>query len=108
MKTFLAEKNVPGMTKEEIVNFLEKGTMILHLGTLDSTTGDPMIHPVWYYFAHDRFFFFTDKDASKLRNVKRESAVYFTIDIGRQNMYQESNQSSRFSATQEQANLQTS
>src|SRR5207244_8348295 len=81
MKTFLAEKNVPGMTKEEIVNFLEKGTMILHLGTLDSTTGDPMIHPVWYYFAHDRFFFFTDKDASKLRNVKRESAVYFTIDI---------------------------
>jgi len=41
-----------------------------------------MIHPVWYYFAHDRFFFFTDKDASKLRNVKRESAVYFTIDIG--------------------------
>ena len=40
-----------------------------------------MIHPVWYYFAHDRFFFFTDKDASKLRNVKRESAVYFTIDI---------------------------
>ena len=82
MKTFLAEKNVPGMTKEEIVNFLEKGRMILRLGTLDSTTGDPMIHPVWYYFAHDRFFFFTDKDASKLRNVKRESAVYFTIDIG--------------------------
>ena len=81
MKIFLAEKNVPGMTKEEIVNFLEKGTMILHLGTLDSTTGDPMIHPVWYYFAHDRFFFFTDKDVSKLRNVKRESAVYFTIDI---------------------------
>src|SRR5438093_4585490 len=26
-------------------------------------------------------FLFTDKDASKLRNVKRESAVYFTIDI---------------------------
>ena len=81
MKIFLAEKNVPGMTKEEIVNFLEKGRMILRLGTLDLTTGGPVIHPVWYYFAHDRFFFFTDKDASKLRNVKRESAVYFTIDI---------------------------
>jgi len=81
MKIFLAEKNVPGMTREEIVNFLEKGRMILRLGTLDSTTGGPVIHPVWYYFANDRFFFFTDKDASKLRNVKRESAVYFTIDI---------------------------
>lgn len=81
MKIFLAEGNVPGMTKEEIVNFLEKGRMILRVGTLDSTTGGPMIHPVWYYFAHDRFFFFTEKDASKLRNVKRESAVYFTIDI---------------------------
>ena len=81
MKIFLAEKNVPGMTIEEIVNFLEKRRMILRLGTLDSTTGGPMIHPVWYYFAHDRFFFFTDKDANKLRNVKRESTVYFTIDI---------------------------
>ena len=81
MKIFLAEKNVPGMTKEEIVNFLEKKRMILRLGTLDSTTGGPMIHPVWYYFSHDRFFFFTDKDANKLRNVKGESGVYFTIDI---------------------------
>ena len=81
MKIFLAQKTVPGMTKEETVNCLGKGRMILRLGTLDSTTGGPMIHPVWYYFANDRFFFFTEKDASKLRNVKRESAVYFTIDI---------------------------
>ena len=58
MKIFLAENNIPGMTKEEIVNFLEKGRMILRLGTLDSTTGGPMIHHVWYYFAHDRFSFY--------------------------------------------------
>ncbi|TMI06029.1 LLM class flavin-dependent oxidoreductase [Candidatus Bathyarchaeota archaeon] len=63
------------------IDQLSNGRMILRLGTLDSTTGGPMIHPVWYYFAYDRFFFFTDEDASKLRNVKRESAVYFTIDI---------------------------
>lgn len=81
MKIFLAEKNVPGMAKEEIVNFLERGRMILRLGTLDSTTGGPMIHPVWYYFEHDRLFLFTDKDSNKLRNVKKQNAVYFTIDI---------------------------
>src|SRR5438105_14279856 len=57
------------------IDQLSNGRMILRLGTLDSTTGGPMIHPVWYYFAHDRFFFFTDEDASKLRNVKSESAV---------------------------------
>ena len=37
MKIFLAEKNVPGMTREEIVNFLENRRMILRLGTLDPT-----------------------------------------------------------------------
>ena len=46
------------MTKEETVNCLGKGRMILRLGTLDSTTGGPMIHPVWYYFAYDRFCLF--------------------------------------------------
>src|SRR5436309_14135855 len=87
MKIFLAETNVPGMTREEIVNFLEKGRMILRLGTLDSTTGGAVIHPVWYYFAYDRFFFFTDKDASKRRNVNSESAVYLTIDVDSRQYY---------------------
>src|SRR5215831_12497222 len=79
LKIMLAERGVPGMTKQEIDKFLGSGRMILRLGTVD-VDGGPAIHPVWYYYNSDKIYLFTGKNARKLENIRKNSRVYFTID----------------------------
>lgn len=79
LKIIHAEKNVPGMTKEEIDKFLSTGRKILRFGTVD-VDGGPAIHPVWYYYNNDKVYLFTGKNARKLQNVKKSAQVYFSID----------------------------
>src|SRR5215467_2419093 len=78
VKIRLAEPGVVGMTKPEIDSFLGNGKMILRLGTVD-TSGDAVIHPVWYLYENDRIYIFTGKNR-KLDNITRRGRVYFSVD----------------------------
>src|SRR5215467_14440114 len=78
VKIRLAEPGVTGMTKPEIDSFLGSGRMILRLGTVDSS-GDAVIHPVWYLYEDDRIYLFTAKNR-KFENITRRGRVYFSID----------------------------
>ena len=69
----------PGMDWSEIKAFLGSSKTPLRLGTTNSK-GEPNIHPVWYDYANNKLYFMSYKDAVKVRNLKRNKTVYFSVD----------------------------
>ena len=79
MKIVKAMPQAPGMSQTEVEEFLSKQKIPMRLATSDSN-GDPQIHPVWYHFANDRLYLMSDKNVRKIRNIKKNSTVYFSVD----------------------------
>ncbi len=71
--------NAPGMDQSEIDTFLASSKIPLRLGTTKSK-GEPNIHPVWYHYANNRLYLMSYNDAVKVRNLKRNKTVYFSVD----------------------------
>ena len=71
--------NAPGMNLSEIDAFLASSKTPLRLGTTNSK-GEPNIHPVWYHYATNKLYFMSYKDAVKVRNLKHNKTVYFSVD----------------------------
>jgi nitroimidazol reductase NimA-like FMN-containing flavoprotein (pyridoxamine 5'-phosphate oxidase superfamily) len=71
--------NAPGMSQAEIDTFLASSKIPLRLGTTNSK-GEPNIHPVWYHYVTDKVYFMSYKDAVKVRNLKQNKTVYFSVD----------------------------
>jgi nitroimidazol reductase NimA-like FMN-containing flavoprotein (pyridoxamine 5'-phosphate oxidase superfamily) len=69
----------PGMDQSEIDAFLARSKTPLRLGTTNSK-GEPNIHPVWYYYATNKLYVMSYKDAVKVRNLKHNKTVYFSVD----------------------------
>jgi len=69
----------PGMDRSEIDAFLAGSKTPLRLGTTNSK-GEPNIHPVWYHYVTNKLYFMSYKDAVKVRNLKHNKTVYFSID----------------------------
>jgi nitroimidazol reductase NimA-like FMN-containing flavoprotein (pyridoxamine 5'-phosphate oxidase superfamily) len=71
--------NAPGMNQTEIDTFLVSSKTPLRLGTTN-LKGEPNIHPVWYDYVTDKLYFMSYKDALKVRNLKHNKTVYFSVD----------------------------
>jgi nitroimidazol reductase NimA-like FMN-containing flavoprotein (pyridoxamine 5'-phosphate oxidase superfamily) len=71
--------NAPGMDQPEIDAFLASSKTPLRLGTTNSK-GEPNIHPVWYQYVINKLYFMSYKDAVKVRNLKHNKTVYFSVD----------------------------
>ena len=69
----------PGMDKHEIDTFLAGSKTPLRLATTNSK-GEPNIHPVWYHYSNDKIYLMSTKDTQKVRNVRENKIVYFSID----------------------------
>jgi pyridoxamine 5'-phosphate oxidase-like protein len=69
----------PGMDRSEIDAFLAESKTPLRLGTTNSK-GEPNIHPVWYDFVNNKLYFMSYKEAVKVRNLKQNKTVYFSVD----------------------------
>jgi general stress protein 26 len=69
------------LSEQETVDFLTKGKLIIHLGTLDEK-GHPNVHPTWYYYdtGNDRIYVETSKRAKKTYNLRNNENIYFCID----------------------------
>ncbi len=69
------------MTEAEAKEFLTESRSVIKLGTIDDS-GDPNIHPVWYYFEPkgQRLYAFVAKNSKKARNIKRRRRIYFDVD----------------------------
>jgi nitroimidazol reductase NimA-like FMN-containing flavoprotein (pyridoxamine 5'-phosphate oxidase superfamily) len=71
--------NAPGMDQPEIDAFLARSKTPLRLGTTNSK-GEPNIHPVWYHYTTNKLYFMSYKDAVKVRNLRHNKTVYFSVD----------------------------
>ncbi len=67
------------MNKLEIDNFLQNGKLLLRLGTVDQN-GDPVIHPVWYYYMNEKLYIETTGNSQKANNIRRKNTIYFCVD----------------------------
>jgi nitroimidazol reductase NimA-like FMN-containing flavoprotein (pyridoxamine 5'-phosphate oxidase superfamily) len=72
-------KNAPGMSRSEADAFLARSKTPLRLGTTNAK-GEPNIHPVWYEYVNNKIYFMSWKGALKVRNVKQNKTVYFSVD----------------------------
>ena len=72
------------MTEAEAIRFLSNSKSVVKLGTIDAT-GDPNVHPVWYYFNPKRLelYAFVGANTRKDRNIKERGRVYFLVDQDR-------------------------
>jgi nitroimidazol reductase NimA-like FMN-containing flavoprotein (pyridoxamine 5'-phosphate oxidase superfamily) len=80
MKVISATPEIPGMTREEAEKFLES-KLNLQIATIDEK-GEPNIQPVWFYYDRDqrKLLITTSKLAKKTQNLRRNPAIYFSID----------------------------
>lgn len=78
-KMINAMPDVPGLSEEEVEEFLHGGNRPAHVATVGDKSS-PSIYPVWYYYEDGRLYFFTGKDTKKAREIERTRKVYFCID----------------------------
>ena len=78
MKIVLADSHAKPLTKSEVMQLLARPN-ILRLAYLDHR-GDPIVHPLWYYYSKSRFFVATDMESTKALALRKNSRVYFLID----------------------------
>jgi len=69
-----------GMTKDEIRNFLLKGTFTGKLGTTNKN-GRSHVIPIWYTLDdEDNILFNTDYNSVKAKNIRRDNRVRLCVD----------------------------
>jgi general stress protein 26 len=80
MKIISAISGTPSMSEVEVGRFLES-KLNLQFGTIDEE-GDPNIQPVWFDYdkEKEKLILITPKAAKKVRNLRSNPNVYFSID----------------------------
>ena len=69
------------LNEQETVDFLTKGKLNIHLGTIDEK-GHANIHPTWFYYDNEnsRIYIETSKQGKKISNPRKNEIIYFCID----------------------------
>lgn len=68
----------PLLSKAEISDFLCSGRMNLFLVT-KNIQNQSDVHPVWYIYENDRFYFATEKISKKSKNIQKNDFVSFSV-----------------------------
>jgi hypothetical protein len=74
----LADKHARPLLKREVSQLLARPN-ILRMAYLDET-GDPITHPVWYYYSRGKFLVATDRVGKKPKLLRKNPVVYFLVD----------------------------
>jgi nitroimidazol reductase NimA-like FMN-containing flavoprotein (pyridoxamine 5'-phosphate oxidase superfamily) len=78
LKFVLADRHARSLSQSEISQLLVQPN-ILRIAYLDER-GDPISHPVWYYYSRDKFILATDREGKKAKLLKKNPYVYFLVD----------------------------
>jgi general stress protein 26 len=80
VKILQSAPELPGMSQDEINEFLER-KLNMRLATIDGN-GDPNIHPMWFYYdaSSQKLHSLTGKLSRKFENIRNNPNVYFCID----------------------------
>lgn len=68
----------PKMNEMQIHAFLSSGKMNLQFGSMDREN-EPNIHPVWYIYENEKFYFATEIKSKKIQNIRHNKITYFSI-----------------------------
>jgi hypothetical protein len=74
----LADRHARPLLKREISQLLARPN-ILRIAYLDER-GDPIAHPVWYYYNGGKFLIATDRVGKKAKVLRKNPVVYFLVD----------------------------
>lgn len=74
----LADRHARPLLKREVSQLLARPN-ILRIAYLDEM-GDPIAHPVWYYYRGDKFLVATDREGKKAKVLQKNPVVYFLVD----------------------------
>ena len=74
----LADRHARPLLKREISQLLARPN-ILRIAYLDER-GDPIAHPVWYYYNGGKFLVATDRVGKKAKVLQKNPVVYFLVD----------------------------
>ncbi len=78
MKYTLADRHAKPLSRKEILRLLARPN-IMRVAFVDRK-GEPVVHPVWYYYSKGRFYFATDKCGAKADVMRYNPTVYFRVD----------------------------
>ncbi len=78
LKLILADPHARPLSKREVAQLLARPN-ILRLAYVGES-GDPVVHPVWYYYSKGKFFVATDTGGAKARAFRKNPVVYFLVD----------------------------
>ena len=74
----LADRHARPLSKRELSQLLARPN-ILRIAYLDEM-GDPIAHPVWYYYSRGKFLVATDREGRKAKVLQKNPVIYFLID----------------------------
>ena len=74
----LADRHARPLLNREISQLLARPN-ILRIAYLDEM-GDPIAHPVWYYYNGGKFLVATDRVGKKAKVLQKNPVVYFLVD----------------------------
>ena len=78
VKFVLADKHARPLLKREISKLLAQPNL-LRIAYLDES-GDPIAHPVWYYYSRGKFLVAIDRAGRKAKVLRKNPTVYFLVD----------------------------
>jgi hypothetical protein len=78
VKFVLADKHARPLLKREISKLLNRPNL-LRIAYLDER-GDPIAHPVWYYYRRGKFLIAIDRAGRKTKVLQKNPIVYFLVD----------------------------
>ena len=78
MKFTLADRHARPLSKREVAQLLARPN-ILRLALVDKS-GEPVVHPVWYYYSKNKFFIAIDMRGAKAEALRKNPIVYFLVD----------------------------
>ncbi len=78
MNFVLADRHARPLLKREISQLLARPN-ILRIAYLDER-GDPIAHPVWYYYSRGKFLVAIDRAGRKAQALQKSPLVYFLVD----------------------------
>jgi nitroimidazol reductase NimA-like FMN-containing flavoprotein (pyridoxamine 5'-phosphate oxidase superfamily) len=78
VKFVLADRHARPLLKREISKLLDRPNL-LRIAYLDER-GDPIAHPVWYYYRRGKFLLAIDRAGRKAKVLQKNPTVYFLVD----------------------------
>ena len=70
------------LNEKQTTDFLTKSKLNLLLGTIDNMD-EPNVHPVWYLYENGKLYVETEKNAKKIKNLRKKRQPTFVLMMKR-------------------------